>query len=76
MFRRTAIFLIEMYQLFFSPDQGIFRRRAPICRFYPTCSEYAKQAIDKYGLLIGLFKGMKRIGHCHPFNAGGHDPLV
>lgn len=44
------------------------------CRFYPTCSEYCRQAIKKYGLPKGLFKGLKRIIRCNPFNEGGYDP--
>jgi len=76
MFKKAAIFIIDAYQRFFSPDQGIFRRRMPTCRFYPTCSEYTKQAISHYGFLNGLFKGIKRISRCHPFNPGGCDPLV
>ncbi len=45
------------------------------CRFYPTCSEYSKQAIIKYGVIKGLFLSLKRISKCHPFNKGGNDPL-
>lgn len=45
------------------------------CRFYPTCSEYTKQAIDKYGIIKGIFKGLKRILKCNPFHAGGIDYL-
>jgi len=44
------------------------------CRFYPSCSEYTKDAIEKYGLLAGSFKGIKRILKCHPFSKGGYDP--
>ena len=45
------------------------------CRFIPTCSEYTKQAIDKYGALKGLKLGIKRILRCHPFGKYGYDPL-
>lgn len=45
------------------------------CRFYPTCSEYTKQAIDKYGIIKGIFKGFKRILKCNPFHDGGIDYL-
>ena len=45
------------------------------CRFYPTCSEYTKQAILKYGLFKGGLLGIKRICKCHPLNEGGYDPI-
>lgn len=44
------------------------------CRFYPSCSDYSYQTIEKYGLLKGFFKSLKRIIKCHPFNKGGYDP--
>ncbi len=76
MIKKGIIFLINIYQLILSPDQGIFRGGAPTCRFFPTCSEYTKQAIDKYGAAVGTIKGLARVGRCHPFNQGGHDPLL
>lgn len=45
------------------------------CKFYPTCSEYTKQAIEKYGALKGTFLGIYRILRCNPFSKGGYDPL-
>ena len=45
------------------------------CKFYPSCSEYTKQAIEKYGSLKGCFLGIKRILRCNPFSKGGYDPL-
>ena len=45
------------------------------CKFYPTCSEYTKQAIEKYGCLKGSFLGLKRILRCNPFSKGGYDPV-
>ena len=45
------------------------------CKFYPTCSEYTKQAIEKYGILKGGWLGLKRICRCHPGNPGGYDPV-
>lgn len=75
MFKKVIVFLIDIYQVFLSPDRGIFRRRQATCRFYPSCSEYTKQAIDKYGVAVGCMRGLKRISHCHPFNPGGYDPL-
>lgn len=76
MVKKIANFALRGYQLILSPDQGLFRRAVPTCRFYPTCSEYTKQAIEKYGLLTGIFKGIKRISHCQPFHSGGYDPLI
>lgn len=46
-----------------------------VCRFTPTCSQYAKQAINKYGILKGSFLACKRVLKCHPFHAGGYDPV-
>lgn len=45
------------------------------CKFYPTCSDYTKQAIAKYGAIRGVFLGIKRILRCNPFSKGGYDPL-
>ena len=67
--RKIMIFLIVFYQKAISPFLG---RR---CRFYPTCSEYTKQAVEKYGALKGLYLGLIRILKCHPFHKGGYDPL-
>lgn len=47
----------------------------PSCRFQPTCSEYMMQAVQKYGVLRGVFMGLKRLSHCHPFHEGGYDPI-
>lgn len=67
--KQILLFLIKIYQNFFS---GAFGRR---CRFYPTCSEYSRQAITKYGAIKGTFLSIKRILKCHPFHKGGYDPL-
>ncbi len=45
------------------------------CKFYPTCSDYTKQSIEKYGVIKGVFLGIKRILRCNPFSKGGYDPL-
>jgi len=45
------------------------------CRFYPTCSEYMLQAVEKYGVWRGVWMGTKRLAKCHPFHAGGVDPV-
>ncbi len=75
MFKKILLLAIGIYQLVFSPDQGILRRRQPVCRFYPTCSQYAYQAVQKYGVLKGLTAGFKRIWRCHPWSEGGYDPV-
>lgn len=67
--REIVVELIEFYQKYIGPVKG------KTCRFYPTCSDYAKEAITKYGLLKGCFLGLRRILRCHPFNPGGYDPV-
>jgi len=47
----------------------------PACRFEPTCSEYARQAVEKYGAIKGIWMGVKRLLRCQPFCEGGHDPV-
>lgn len=67
--KSVLIAMINFYQKKISPIKG------RTCRFYPSCSEYMKQAIIKYGLFKGGFLGIIRIVKCHPFHPGGHDPL-
>ena len=67
--RHVLKILIRAYQLVLSPLLG------PRCRFYPSCSHYAIQAIDAHGALRGTWLTLKRISRCHPFNAGGFDPV-
>ncbi len=66
--KRILIFLIDIYR-------WISKHTPPVCRFYPTCSEYMKQAIVKYGIIKGGWLGLKRIFRCHPGNPGGYDPV-
>ncbi|WBW49983.1 membrane protein insertion efficiency factor YidD [Peptoniphilus equinus] len=61
---------IRFYQKFISPMTGAH------CRFTPTCSQYAYEALDKYGALKGSYLAVRRILKCHPFHKGGYDPLV
>lgn len=68
-FKQIAIGLLRGYKYIISP------LLPPSCRFTPTCSEYAIEAISKYGVLKGSLLGMKRILRCHPFSAGGYDPV-
>ncbi|MFH1368985.1 MAG: membrane protein insertion efficiency factor YidD [Elusimicrobiota bacterium] len=63
--------IIRMLKLY-----KLFSRAMPrACRFYPTCSEYTIEAIEKHGAASGAWLGFKRVLRCHPFNAGGHDPV-
>ncbi len=61
--------LIVFYQKFLSP------LKQPSCRFYPSCSEYAIQAITKYGIIKGMGKAIIRVFKCNPFHPGGYDPV-
>lgn len=72
----VIIKLINFYQKYISRDTGILKSKNPTCRFYPTCSEYTKQAVIKYGVLKGLSLGSKRIIRCNPWNKGENfDPI-
>jgi len=68
MVKALLVALIRTYQRLISP------MLAPSCRFHPTCSEYAVQAIQKYGPVHGLVKALWRIIRCNPFHPGGFDP--
>ncbi len=70
--KKICIFLIEFYQKNISKW---FENRNIRCKYYPTCSEYTKQAIEKYGILKGIILGIVRIFKCNPFSKGGYDPL-
>ncbi len=61
--------MIRFYQMCISPMLG------PHCRFSPTCSQYALEAIQTHGAMKGLYLAVKRISKCHPFHTGGHDPV-
>lgn len=70
MIRWMCLGLIRFYQLFISPLKG------PSCRFTPTCSQYAHEAISVYGPAKGFWLGLKRLARCHPFHPGGYDPVM
>ena len=67
--RTIIITLIKAYQLLISPYM------APSCRFSPSCSSYAQQALQRYGALQGSWLALKRISRCHPWHEGGYDPV-
>jgi hypothetical protein len=68
--KKIFLLLLKIYQKFISP-----MKRTPTCIYYPCCSEYAIQAIEKYGSGKGIFLATKRILRCHPFHKGGYDPV-
>ena len=69
MVKKLVLLLIGFYQVALSPILPAS------CRFIPSCSEYARQAVGRYGALKGGWLGLKRLARCHPFSAGGYDPL-
>ena len=71
--KNILIFLIKKYQKWISP---VFTFWGINCKFYPTCSEYMIQAIEKYGTIKGAFLGIKRLLKCNPWAKGGYDPLT
>jgi len=67
--KAVLLFLIRLYKTSVSPWIGTH------CRFYPTCSDYTRQSIQRHGACRGLLLGTKRILRCHPFHQGGYDPV-
>ncbi len=67
--KTLLIALVHFYRYAISPMLG------RNCRFHPTCSEYAIEAIERYGALRGGWMAVRRVGRCHPFNPGGYDPV-
>lgn len=70
--KKIILCLIELYKKIISP---VISAKGYHCKFYPSCSDYTKQAIEKYGIFKGVYLGIKRIIRCHPFSKGGYDPL-
>ena len=67
--KRVLLFLIRFYRRHISP------LRPPCCRYIPTCSQYALEAVEKYGALKGSWLALRRLLRCHPFHEGGYDPV-
>lgn len=67
--KKFLIFLIRVYRKYISP------LKIPSCRFYPTCSQYALEALQKHGIIKGGFMSIKRMLRCNPFCTGGYDPV-
>ncbi len=70
--KKVMLKILKKYKKYISP---IFFFIGIRCKYYPTCSEYMIQAIEKYGVIKGIFLGLKRILKCNPFSKGGYDPL-
>lgn len=75
---KLVVKAIKFYQKTFSFDHGPLKSLYPhgFCRFYPSCSQYGIEAVEKYGIIKGGIKTMWRIIRCNPWNKGGNDPLV
>ena len=67
--KRLLVKLVKFYQLSISP------LKAPCCKYYPTCSNYAIEAIERFGAFKGFFMAIYRILRCNPFSKGGYDPV-
>lgn len=75
--KKIAIWSIVGYQRTLSPDHGLLKHLYPYgyCRHYPTCSEYSKQAIERFGFVKGVYLGILRIVRCNPFVESSFDPI-
>ena len=68
--KNILIQIIKLYRKYISPLKG-----RPTCIYYPTCSQYAIEALEKYGVVKGTYLAVRRILRCHPFHKGGYDPV-
>ena len=69
MLKKILLKVIKFYRSYISPLKG------PCCIYEPTCSQYAIDAIEKYGVIKGCFMAIKRVLRCHPYHKGGYDPV-
>jgi len=67
--RKLIVAFLRLYKWALSP------LLPSACRYYPTCSDYMRQAVEKYGVVRGVWMGIKRVARCHPFHQGGLDPV-
>ena len=69
--------IIKLYQKTLSLDHSFWGKWTGmrVCRFYPSCSEYTRQAVERYGWRQGSWRGLQRIARCHPWHPGGYDPV-
>jgi uncharacterized protein len=76
--KALLIKIIKIYQRTLSPDHGLFKAKWPggYCRFYPTCSQYAIDALEKNGIIKGIVQSAKRIIRCNPFSQPGVDQVT
>jgi len=72
--KKLAIFLIKFYQKYISPANKLLFQPGS-CRFMPTCSVFAREAIEKYGIFKGVFLALWRLARCHPLSKGGFEPV-
>lgn len=67
--KKLLLYILRFYRNILSP------LKLQCCRFYPSCSEYAIESIERYGAFAGIFNSIKRVLRCHPFSGGGYDPV-
>ena len=69
MIKRLFIAIVKFYRNYLAS------LKLPTCRFYPTCSEYTLESLERFGAIKGILKGIKRVLKCHPLHRGGYDPV-